>query len=109
MNKRTIAIGAVLIAQLLGAPAAFAGPWEDGMAAYNRGDYVPAIHLFRPLAAKGNSRAQSVMGMMYRKGEGVGRSPLRAFMWFSLAARRGDGKAKADLHDISRTMSGEEV
>jgi len=26
------------------------GPWEDGMAAYNRGDYVPAIRLFRPLA-----------------------------------------------------------
>ena len=37
-----------------------AGPWEDGMAAYNRGDYVPAIRLFRPLAEKGNPKAQSV-------------------------------------------------
>ena len=41
------------------------------MAAYNRGDYVPAIRLFRPLAEAGNSKAQSVIGVMYRKGEGV--------------------------------------
>jgi hypothetical protein len=34
----------------LGGGNALAGPWEDGMAAYNRGDYVSAIHLFRPLA-----------------------------------------------------------
>ena len=28
-----------------------AGPWEDGMAAYNRGDYCRrSIRLFRPLA-----------------------------------------------------------
>ena len=32
-----------------------AGPWEDGMVAYNRGDYVPAIRLFRPLAEAGQS------------------------------------------------------
>jgi hypothetical protein len=32
MKKPTIVIGAVLIAQHLGTPAAFAGPWEDGMA-----------------------------------------------------------------------------
>ena len=57
---------------------ALAGPWEDGMAAYNRGDYVPAIRLFRPLAEQGNPKAQSVIGLMYRKGEGVARSSARA-------------------------------
>jgi TPR repeat protein len=81
---------------------ALAGPWEDGMASYNRGDYMPAIRLFRPLAEKGNPKAQSVIGVMYRKGEGVARNPLRAFMWFSMAAARGDAKAKAELHEVSR-------
>jgi hypothetical protein len=33
--------GAIMAALLLGAPGAVAGPWEDGMAAYNRGDYLP--------------------------------------------------------------------
>jgi hypothetical protein len=42
--------GSILVAQIVGLAAAVAGPWEDGMAAYNRGDYVPAIRLFRPLA-----------------------------------------------------------
>jgi len=78
--------GSIVAAFLLGAPSALAGPWEDGMAAYNRGDYLPAIHLFRPLARQGNPKAQSVIGVMYRKGEGVPRSSSRAFMWFSLAA-----------------------
>jgi hypothetical protein len=42
---------------LLGSVGAQAGPWEDGMVAYNRGDYVPAIRLFRPLAEAGNAKA----------------------------------------------------
>src|SRR5947208_12454791 len=88
---------------------AWAGPWEDGMVAYNRGDYVPAIRLFRPLAEKGNPKAQSVIGVMYRKGEGVARSSARAFMWFSLAAARGDAKAKAELHEVSKDMTPAEI
>ena len=88
---------------------AWAGPWEDGMVVYNRGDYVPAIRLFRPLAEKGNPKAQSVIGVMYRKGEGVARSSARAFMWFSLAAARGDAKAKAELHEVSKEMTPVEI
>ena len=80
-------ISAVIVAaSLFGASGALAGPWEDGMAAYNRGDYLPAIRLFRPLAEQGNPKAQRLIGVMYRKGEGVPRSAHRAFMWFSLAA-----------------------
>src|SRR5712671_4387022 len=109
MEKRTIVIGAVLIAQLLGTSAAFAGPWEDGMAAYNRGDYVPAIRLFRPLAEQGNAKAQNVLGVMYRRGQGVARNSVRAFVWFSRAAARGDATAKAELRDVSQTMTPEEL
>jgi len=109
MRKRTIVIGAVVSAQLLGTSAAFAGPWEDGMAAYNRGDYVPAVRLFRPLAEQGNAKAQNVLGVMYRRGQGVARNSVRAFVWFSRAAARGDATAKAELRDVSQTMTGEEL
>jgi TPR repeat protein len=101
-------IGAML-APFLGIAAAVAGPWEDGMAAYNRGDYTPAIRLFRPLAEQGNPKAQSVLGVMFRKGEGVPRNPVRAHMWFGFAAARGDAKAKAELRAVSRTMTREEI
>lgn len=109
MRRTGVMAGLMAAASLLGASGAMAGPWEDGMAAYNRGDYVPAIRLFRPLAEQGNPKALGVMGIMYRKGEGVGRSPLRAFMWFSLAARRGDARAKGDLRDVSKAMTPAEL
>ena len=109
MKQRTMVIGAVVTAQLLGASATFAGPWEDGMAAYNRGDYVPAIRVFRTLAEQGNAKAQNVLGVMFRKGEGVPKNPARAHMWFSLAAARGDTKAEVELREVSRTMTPQQI
>ena len=108
--RRPIIIGGLIVAaQIWGSPVALAGPWEDGMASYNRGDYVPAIRLFRPLAEAGNPKAQSVLGAMYRKGQGVARNSARAFMWFSLAAKRGDATAKEELHEVSKTMTPAEM
>jgi len=106
--KKWILAGAIVAAQLTGF-AAVAGPWEDGMAAYNRGDYVPALRLFRPLAEQGNARAQTALGVMFRKGEGVPKNPVRARMWFSLAAKRGDAGARAGLSRVSRTLTQQEI
>jgi TPR repeat protein len=109
MRKRNIVGGMILATQLMGTVAAVAGPWEDGMAAYNRGDYMPAIRLFRPLAEQGNPKAQSVLGVMFRKGEGVPKNPVRAHMWFSFAAKRGEASARAELREVSRTMTAQEI
>jgi TPR repeat protein len=79
------------------------------MAAYNRGDYVPAIRVFRGLAEQGNAKAQNVLGVMFRKGEGVPKNPARAHMWLSFAAKRGDAKAKTELREVSRTMTAQEI
>jgi TPR repeat protein len=108
--KKQISIGGFfLVVQMIGSLGALAGPWEDGMAAYNRGDYVPAVRVFRTMAKHGNAKAQSVLGIMYRHGEGVSRSPVRAFLWFSRAAARGDAKAKAELRDVSQAMTPQEL
>jgi TPR repeat protein len=109
MKKQMLVGGLILAAQMLGSAAAIAGPWEDGMAAYNRGDYVPAIQVFRAMAAQGNAKAQGVLGAMYRRGQGVARSPVRAFVWFSRAAARGDAGAKAELREISQQLTPEEL
>jgi TPR repeat protein len=109
MKKRMIFGGLILAAQILGSAGAFAGPWEDGMAAYNRGDYLPAVRLFRPLAEQGNAKAQSVLGVMYRRGQGVARSSVHAFVWFSRAAARGDKRAKEGLREVSGSMTPEEL
>jgi TPR repeat protein len=108
--KKQMMIGGLVVAvQFLGIAGAGAGPWEDGMASYNRGDYMPAIRLFRPLAEHGNAKAQHLIGVMYHRGEGVARNSVRAFAWFSLAAAHGDGEAKAKLREVSETMTAEEL
>ena len=102
--------GAAMVATIfLSGAAAIAGPWEDGMVAYNRGDYAPAVKLFRPLAQAGNAKAQNVMGVMYRKGEGVTRSSAKAFMWFSLAAKKGDTQAKVSVQEMAKEMTPAEL
>jgi TPR repeat protein len=107
---RKLLVGILLAGGLVVvSPNAMAGPWEDGMAAYNRGDYVPAIAVFRGMARAGNTRAQAMLGAMYRRGQGVGKSSAHAFMWLSLAASRGDARAKAELRTVSATMTAEDV
>ena len=66
--KRLLFAAGLVALPISGAPA---GPLEDGMAAYNRGDYAPTLQIIRPLAQQGNARAQALIGVMYRKGQGV--------------------------------------
>lgn len=109
MRKPIVIGGMIVAAQVLGIFSAFAGPWEDGMAAYNRGDYMPAIRLFRPLAEAGNAKAQHLIGIMYHKGQGVARNSVRALAWFSVAAKHGDREAEATLRELSKAMTPEEI
>ena len=54
-----------------------AGPLEDGVAAYQEGDYATAMSYWRPLADQGNAEAQASLGMMYLKGQGVSQDDAR--------------------------------
>jgi hypothetical protein len=106
--KKLVIAGLIAAALVLGGANALAGSWEDGLAAYNRGDYVPAMALLRSLARQGNAKAQATIGAMYRKGQGVTKSSAHAFMWLSIAAARGDAAARTEMNEMARTMSPEE-
>ena len=60
--KRILA-GIVLIVILT--EGATAGPVEDGLDAYRRGDYEMAERLWRPLAEQGLAEAQYDLGVMF--------------------------------------------
>ncbi len=47
-----------ILVMSLAAPVA-AGPGQDAMAAYARGDYATALRLLRPLADQGDAQAQA--------------------------------------------------
>jgi tetratricopeptide (TPR) repeat protein len=92
---RRILAGLVLILMLTGGAAA--GPFEDGVAAHERGDYATALRLWRPLAEQGTADAQYKLGVMYAKGRGFPQDYAEAAKWFRLAAEQGDADAQFDL------------
>jgi TPR repeat protein len=63
-----------------------AGPYEDAQAAYGRGDFATALKLYRPLAQRGDARAQDAIGGMYERGEGgLPKDTAEALQWFKMA------------------------
>jgi uncharacterized protein len=90
---RALFVSSVLALSLFG--AAVAG--EDGVAAYQRGDYATAMRLFRPLADSGNARAQYNVGLMYAKGQGVPQDHAQAAAWFHKSADQGYADAQSNL------------
>jgi len=56
----------VLLALMLSlSMPAMAGPSEDAVAAYKRGDYAAALKISLPLANQGNAEAENLLGDMY--------------------------------------------
>jgi TPR repeat protein len=76
---------------------ASAGPFQDGQAAYERGDYITALRAWQPLAAQGNAFAQNKLGWMYQKGIGVPQNQNEAVKWYRLAAEQGSALGQFNL------------
>ncbi len=74
-----------------------ADPFENGLDAYNIGDYATAHRLWRPLAEQGNVAVQHSLGLMYANGQGVTKNYVEAAKWWRLAAEQGDAPAQFNL------------
>ena len=75
---------------------AFAG-WEEGVDAYNKGDYKTALREWQPLAEQGDVDAQFYLGVMYENGRGLPQDYKEAIKWYKLSAEQGDAEAKYNL------------
>jgi len=84
------------------APAA--ADYYDGITAYENQDYAAAHRELLPLAEAGDARAQRLVGLMYRDGQGARKDDMRAYMWFELATRRGQFGAAELRDDLGRRM-----
>ena len=71
-----------------------AGPFEDGEAAYQQGDYVTALTFWRPLAEQGHAKAQTILGFMHTEGLGAPRDYVEAVKWYRMATEQGFADAQ---------------
>jgi hypothetical protein len=93
MKKTTLSMLILCASLALPAQAGF----DEGLAAYNRGDYATALKEWRPLAEAGNAAAQYNLGRMYANGEGVPQNLKEALKWYRKAAEQGDARAQTNL------------
>jgi len=74
--------------------------FDDGMAAYKKGDYEIAYKEWKPLAEQGDVDAQYRLGQMYLKGEGFPLDIEKAIYWWSKAAEQGVGWVQKRLDKL---------
>ena len=70
---------------------------DQGVAAYNRGDYATVLRFVRPLAEQGLAQAQGGLGFMYSNGHGVPQDYVQAVSWYRKAADQGSAPAQGGL------------
>ncbi len=70
---------------------------EDGVAAYERGDYATALKIWKPFVEQGDAAAQYNLGLMYDFGRGVAEDDGEAVKWYRRAAEQGYASAQLGL------------
>ena len=96
--RRPKPIAASLLALLLTLPLySSAGPLDDGLAAFNTGNFSQAFTLWKPLAEAGDAKARYNLGLMFQQGLGVEKDPQQARLLFAAAAKQGDADAQYQL------------
>ena len=95
MTKQVTTIA--LFCLLAGSAPVCADDYEDALGATRRGDFAGAFKLLKPLAEKGDARAQADIGAMYLTGKGTAANPKDAVKWLRLAADHGNASAQFNL------------
>lgn len=75
--------------------------YEKAKTAFNQQNYERTASLLKPLAEQGHSDAQYVLGYLYHNGLGVPRNYKLSIQWLSVAAAKGNEKAKEALRRLS--------
>ena len=93
---RRIAATLAVVALLFSAGSAWAD-FDDGLAAYERGDSARAFLEWFPYAEQGFAQAQYLVAEMYIIGEGVSKNEAEAAKWYRKAAEQGDADGQTGL------------
>jgi TPR repeat protein len=85
---------AVITMLLLSTCVGYASPYDDGKAAYDRGDYAEAAKSYRLGGIEqGDANSLLALGAMYQNGVGVTQDYVEAMKCYQLAAALGDPTA----------------
>ncbi len=70
--------------------------FQEGVAAYDKGDFAKAFQIWLPLAQQADLAAMRNVALMLRKGEGTPRDPKRALWFYEEAGSKGFALAQVN-------------
>ena len=70
---------------------------DNGLNAYEAGNFKRAASLIKPCAQQGDPAAQMTLGTLYRTGLGVSKDAVKAARWYRKAAEQGLPEAQFNL------------
>lgn len=98
--RRALLSGLVLGLVLAVGAAPLRADFQEGLAAYDAGDFAAAAEAWRPLAEAGDVEAQVALAGLYGNGLGVPADPTAAARLYRAAAEQGDAVARLNLGDV---------
>ena len=105
-TRLTIFVLAAGLSALVGfSSVAVAAEFEDGNAAFSRGDFATAAKWWRVAAEQGNAAAQYNVGKAYANGQGLPQNYSYAALWFEKAANQGLPQAQRHLDYIRKIVN----
>jgi hypothetical protein len=84
-------------------------PLEAAHEALRRGDGAVAYRLARPLGDAGHPGALELLGRLAEEGRGTVPNALQAYIWYSLAAQRGQATARPATERMARRLQPAEI
>jgi uncharacterized protein len=96
----------LVVALLFLSPGSAMAGFDDGSAAFKRGDYDTAFREFMPLALAGNPRAQGMIGLMHEFGLGAPQDDVEAARWYRRSAEQGVPQAQFQMGVLYDTGKG---
>ena len=100
-----------LLVTLSARMASAAGTFEQGLAAYELGNFQGALKAWQPLAKTGDAAAQHNLAVMLDHGQGVAEDDATALGWYKRAAENGHAASQYTLgllfskgHGVERDM-----
>lgn len=75
----------------------WADPYDDALAAHQRGQWEEAFNGFLTHAQQGDARSQFRLSLLYASGKGTAANPTAALQWLRSAALQGHADAQSNL------------
>ena len=86
-----------------------ADDFQDAVRIANNRDFETAYKMLVPLAEKGHTAAQLILGMMYFKGTGIEKNIVQADKWLLISEKLGQEAGKKNRIFIERQMNSDQI